>query len=405
MSMTASRLPLLTLPWRLLVRTVSGLVLILATVLQPASAHDTLPPGIAWIDGDVDRALAVARSENKPLFLYWGAVWCPPCNQLKVLLFRRADFQNRLRAFVPVYLDGDGEAAQRWGDRFGVVGYPTLVVLRPDGSELMRLPGEADPERVIRMLSQAVESRHPIGDLLARLESRQPLTRDDWELLATFGWELGSPIPEAELSARLARMAADAPAELPGVAGRIWLHALFNLGPTSLPWDAQGAAAVLTTTLESPARARDSRDLLIQPPSKALQALQPLAPEAGARLASAWRQALQTLVSDRSVSCTERLALAVSAADLEAAGKAPAAGVLSPATLTAARALVAECDQATRDELERQSVVSAESDLLQAVGLYPEAAALIEGEVPRAHVPAYFMQERAALARRLADRR
>jgi len=34
---------------------------------------------IAWFDGSIDQAFALARAQDKPLFLYWGAVWCPPC--------------------------------------------------------------------------------------------------------------------------------------------------------------------------------------------------------------------------------------------------------------------------------------------------------------------------------------
>ena len=55
----------------------------------------------------IDAAFAKARAEGKPVFLYWGAVWCPPCNQVKATIFNRQDFIDRSRFFVPVYLDGD----------------------------------------------------------------------------------------------------------------------------------------------------------------------------------------------------------------------------------------------------------------------------------------------------------
>ena len=67
--------------------------------------------GIAWkkasSDADIEAAFAIARAETKPVFLYWGAKWCPPCNQVQATLFNRQDFIERSRAFVPVYVDGD----------------------------------------------------------------------------------------------------------------------------------------------------------------------------------------------------------------------------------------------------------------------------------------------------------
>jgi len=75
---------------------------------------------IAWRTGDVDAAFAEAKASNKPVFLYWGAKWCPPCNQVKATLFNRMDFIERSRAFVPVYIDGDSPGAQKLGTRFKV---------------------------------------------------------------------------------------------------------------------------------------------------------------------------------------------------------------------------------------------------------------------------------------------
>jgi thiol:disulfide interchange protein len=101
------------------------------TAAAPTTTAKTAAPehadaGIAWRqaanDAEVDAAFASARSENKPVFVYWGAKWCPPCNQVKATLFNRQDFIERSRAFVPVYVDGDSPGAQKIGARFKVSG-------------------------------------------------------------------------------------------------------------------------------------------------------------------------------------------------------------------------------------------------------------------------------------------
>jgi len=115
--------------------------------------------GVAWQpaanNADIDRAFSQARSESKPVLLYWGAKWCPPCNQLKATLFNRHDFIERSKSLVAVEIDGDLPGAQKLGARFKVSGYPTMVLMRADGAELMRLPrGEGRAGR--RSSGQAV---------------------------------------------------------------------------------------------------------------------------------------------------------------------------------------------------------------------------------------------------------
>src|SRR5437588_630771 len=92
------------------------------------SALHTIDWMPAATDADVDKAFALGKQSGKPVFLYWGAVWCPPCNQVKATLFSRPDFVERSHAFVPVYVDGDKPAAQKIAARFKVSGYPTMIL-------------------------------------------------------------------------------------------------------------------------------------------------------------------------------------------------------------------------------------------------------------------------------------
>ncbi|MEI7536846.1 MAG: thioredoxin family protein, partial [Comamonadaceae bacterium] len=81
----------------------------------PAAAVHVAASTVAWVKPDganMDPIFAQAKAANKPVFLYWGAVWCPPCNQIKATVFNRQDFIERSKSFVPVYLDGDTAGAQ-----------------------------------------------------------------------------------------------------------------------------------------------------------------------------------------------------------------------------------------------------------------------------------------------------
>src|SRR5437868_7331381 len=78
---------------------------------QVAQAHE-----IAWREGDVADALSEATELGRPLILYWGANWCPPCAQMKTSLFKDPAFVAETQNFVRVYLDGDTQGAQRWAE-------------------------------------------------------------------------------------------------------------------------------------------------------------------------------------------------------------------------------------------------------------------------------------------------
>ncbi len=177
-----------------------------AAATGPAAAAE-----IAWFKGSVDEAFAAAKQSNRPVFLYWGAEWCPYCQQLKSSVFTRRDFIDRSQLFVPVYLDGDDPGAQKWGEQLKVSGYPTVLILQPDGTELMRVAGGMDVERYTGILDLALEDAQPVAAIVAGLEhSTQSLSSNDCARLAYNGFGLDATYTsDPERMATLLALAAE----------------------------------------------------------------------------------------------------------------------------------------------------------------------------------------------------
>lgn len=163
-----------------------------STAAAPDAAHlHADAPGIAWFNGDVDAAFKSAQASNKPVLLYWGAQWCPPCKQLKSAVFSRPDFIEKSKLFVAVYLDGDLPDAQKWGDVFRVTGYPTVVVLKPDRTEITRIAGNMDLSLYAGVLDDALGDVRPIKDVLdLAAKGTAPLAANDCRRLAYHAFDL-----------------------------------------------------------------------------------------------------------------------------------------------------------------------------------------------------------------------
>ncbi len=276
------------------------------TPATPAVAPEKAPAGsgIAWEKGDVDAAFAKARAENKPVFLYWGAVWCPPCNQVKATLFSRQDFIDRSRFFVPVYLDGDSRSAQRQGARFKVGGYPTMILFTPDGTEITRLPGEADAEQYMQVLALGMGGARPVKATLAAAlakgsAAQPPLSADDWRMLAYYSWDTDEQalIPKKDLAATLRRLAQACPPAETVTAARLKLKALAAeaKAPGAKPADDPGARDELAKMLANPQVVRESFDLVTGYPREITGQVSLPKSDGRAALVAAWDAVLVRL--------------------------------------------------------------------------------------------------------------
>ena len=147
---------------------------------------------IAWHKSNVDQALSQAKTEHKPIMVYWGAVWCPPCEALKVHVFPDPKFIDATKNFVAIYLDGDTQDAQIWGEKFGATGYPTLIVLNEDGQEVQRLGTSQTAADLTKDLLQAGQNSQTIEQLLEQVVAEkytEKILQQSWQRIAHHGWD------------------------------------------------------------------------------------------------------------------------------------------------------------------------------------------------------------------------
>jgi thioredoxin-related protein len=388
----------------------------IAIVLAAGSSHGVgfanapdAKSAIAWqvasSDAEVDRAFALAKKSGKPVFLYWGAVWCPPCNQVKATLFSRADFVERSRAFVPVYVDGDKPGAQKVASRFKVSGYPTMILFKSDGSEITRLPGEVDPQRYLITLTAGLNAQVPVKELIGKALAKQALTAEQWRLLAYYSWDTDEQqvLSTAELPQRLRELATAVPAELPAVRDRLALKSIAaSAQEKSAPEGGASEASrkVLDRLLTDADAARQVSDGLVYYVEPILKYA--FAPGGARReLAAKWDAALANLAAQPGASRVDQLDLLGARITLWKAmeGSEKLSAERGAVVLREAARIVA----ATTDRYERQAAVPGAADVLAEAGFLDESDQLLKQELPRAVAPYYHMLGLASNSKKRGD--
>ena len=133
--------------------------------------HAPTPPVEVVVEDaalDAEAAFAQALAEDALVLLDFGAVWCPPCNQLAVEVLHDDDNAADLEGFVLAELDVDLSSSWTWKDRYAVGSYPTVVVARPDGTEIDRRVGYTSEAEFLGWLAATQDDLVPVDELLAR---------------------------------------------------------------------------------------------------------------------------------------------------------------------------------------------------------------------------------------------
>nr|WP_295782956.1 thioredoxin family protein [Rhodoferax sp.] len=391
-----------------------------AVAPAPQPAAPVVPAAhtaIDWVKPEgasLDAVFTKAKADNKPVFLYWGAVWCPPCNQIKATVFNRPDFVERSKGFIPVYLDGDTPGAQKLGTQFKVRGYPTTILFKPDGTELTRLPGEVDAVQYMQILKMGMSATQPIKETLAAAMSSgasataPALSTDDWRLLAYYAWDIDEAqlLPKKDLASTVQQLAQKCPPEQQEAAARLTLRAVaMSAEDKTTKLDKVQALAQVQKILADAPRMRENSDIFVNYPNEIVTALTASGSAERAALTTAMNTALDKLSVDAALSKSDQLGAVQAKVALALLDKPKGAKPdLSPELVAQAQAAASKADTTITDKYERQSVMPSAAHLLSDVGMIDASDALLKAELPKAVSAYYHMLVLASNAKLRGDK-
>lgn len=115
-----------------------------------------------WIES-YDDALALAKQQNKPVFLNFTGVTCTNCRWMETNMFPKEEVRKELNRFIlaelftdrdtPEHARGDLFNQELQERKFGTVALPLYAILRPDGEVIDQFPGlTRDAQEFVRFL-------------------------------------------------------------------------------------------------------------------------------------------------------------------------------------------------------------------------------------------------------------
>ena len=368
--------------------------------------------GIDWFEGSVDDAFAAAKESGKPIYLYWGAVWCPPCHAISATVFKSPEFLERSKLFVPVYLDGDTENAQAYGEKFGVRGYPTMIVFDSEGVELTRIPGGIDLQAYANVLDLTLNHASSASKLVAGFAAgADSLAPADCTLLAYYSWGQDTTIlSDADATATFRSMYEACPADMAVERSILyfgWLDkaiAAANAEEDPVPLsDAQKAEALLLveTLLADDDLISANIFTVLFSAVDYVTALTDAESDKRNELMAGYDQAFDRFAANESVYKRERIYTLIGKISFERIDDEDAE--LSSQLQGEIRDMVQWADATTPSVYERQPIINALGNVLDDAGMDDDAKKLLLAELEISKTPYYFMVSIADIEQRAGN--
>ena len=142
-----------------LVRMLAVAVVAFASSPSWAASDKDAAGGIKWSEWN-DDLFPKAAAEKRFVILDLEAVWCHWCHVMEKTTYADPKVQELLAAkYLPVRVDQD--ANPDLSNRYGDWGWPATIIFNSDGTELAKLRGYIEPERMQALLKAIIDDPTP----------------------------------------------------------------------------------------------------------------------------------------------------------------------------------------------------------------------------------------------------
>lgn len=157
--------------------------LLAGVLVVPVVGHAGEAPasvaGVSFTSGSLDDALGRAKARRSLVLVEVFATWCGPCKRQAAEVFHAPAGGELFRDLVAWRVDFDDPAMRPLMERWNILSLPTVLVLRPDGSEVDRIEGYETREAFLAEAARLKKGQ----DSLPTLEKKLITAADDAERL------------------------------------------------------------------------------------------------------------------------------------------------------------------------------------------------------------------------------
>jgi thiol-disulfide isomerase/thioredoxin len=146
----------------------SLIVTIITLFCISGCAKKEIPTKISWFD-DFERGQETAARLGQNMVVDFYTDWCKWCKVLDDSVYTDPKVIQMSTEMVFVKVDADKDTVN--ASKYGVSGFPTVVLMKPDGEEIDRIYGYLPLPDFINQINLYLQGKETLQDYLGRLEA------------------------------------------------------------------------------------------------------------------------------------------------------------------------------------------------------------------------------------------